>query len=250
MAIHSNASTEEVVGGVKLYTGLTNMNVIMINPTMEELNNNDIKFKQEPEYFVEINSVEYFKLAFWLRNADITVRMEILLTNTFRQSQTGKYQWMNNVGQDTWSEEAPTYEWWKAEGQRKAYSGEDTLIRFIKAWANVASGAEVYFETMSKIVEGSVDEVRALVGALKDNQVRVLLGSKDDKYQQVYMRYFGRVKPQRDDYFVKELNTEYGEFKADYDPTLTYGPYVPVVDTVKPDVEEPETVAEDADWVD
>jgi hypothetical protein len=250
MAIQSNASTDEVVGGVKLYTGLTNMNIIMINPTLKELQDNDIKFKQDPEYFVEINDVEYFKLTFWLKNEDITVRMEVLLNNTFRQSKGGKYQWINNIGQDTWSEESPTYEWWKTEGEHKAYSGEETLIKFMKAWANVASGDEVSFDTIDKIVEGDVLEVQQLVSALKDNQVRVLLGAKEDKYQQIYMRYFGRIKPQRDDYFVKELNTEYGEFKAEYDPTLTYGPYVPMVGTVKPDVEEPETVEEESDWID
>ena len=209
MAIQSNASTDEVVGGMKLYSGLTNMNVVMINPTLEELQSNDIKFKQEPEYFVEINNVEYFKLAFWLRNEDISVRMEVLINDNYRQSKSGKYQWMNHIGQETWSEEAPTYDWWKTEGQRKGYVGEETLISFTKAWANVAQGAQVYFETMDKIVKGDVTEVKALVEALRNNEVRVLLGSKNDKYQSVYMRYFGRVKPQRDDYFVKSLNSEF-----------------------------------------
>ena len=37
MAIQSNASTEEVIGGMKNYSGLTNVNVIAVNPTMEEL---------------------------------------------------------------------------------------------------------------------------------------------------------------------------------------------------------------------
>ena len=254
MAIKSNDSAQEVVGGMKLYSGLTNMSVVMVNPTLEELQSNDINFKQDPEYFVEINGTEYFKLAFWLRNSDLTVRMEILMTDNFRQSKTSKYQWMNNIGQDTWSEEAPDtnekLSWFKPEGQRKAYDGEETLIRFVKAWANVASGDEVYFETMNKIAKGDATEVQALLNALKDNRVRVLLGVKDSKYQQVYMRYFGRVKPQRDDFFVKEINKEFGEFKADYDPTLEYGPYVPMITTVTPDAEKLETVEEEADWVD
>ena len=33
MAIQSNASTEEVIGGIKLYSGLTNVNIIAVNPT-------------------------------------------------------------------------------------------------------------------------------------------------------------------------------------------------------------------------
>ena len=54
--------------------------------------------------------------------------------------------------------------------------------------------------------------------ALKENRVRLLLGVKDDKYQQVYTRFFGREKPKRDDLFVKSLNADYGEFRADFDP--------------------------------
>ena len=34
MAIQSNASTQEVVGGIKTFSGLTNVNVIAVNPTM------------------------------------------------------------------------------------------------------------------------------------------------------------------------------------------------------------------------
>ena len=38
MAIKSNESTQEVVGGgIKLYSGLSNFNVIAVNPTMDEL---------------------------------------------------------------------------------------------------------------------------------------------------------------------------------------------------------------------
>ena len=248
MAIKSNDSAQEVVGGMKLYSGLTNMSVVMVNPTLEELQSNDINFKQDPEYFVEINGTEYFKLAFWLRNSDLTVRMEILMTDNFRQSKTSKYQWMNNIGQDTWSEESPDtnekLSWFKPEGQRKAYDGEETLIRFVKAWANVASGDEVYFETMNKIAKGDATEIQALVAALKDNAVRVLLGVKDGKYQQVYMRYFGRVKPQRDDLFIKALNDDYGSFNADFNADLKWGAHVSTATLVTPD-----TIKEEDDWI-
>ena len=143
MAIQSNASTEEVLGSIKTYSGLTNVNVIAVNPTMAELHAIDIKVKQEPNYTVTIGDETYFKICFWLNNIDGNFKLEILTQNKPRISQTGKNQWINTVGQSTWSEEAPTYDWWKTEGQRKAYTGEETLINFVKAWANVASGDEV-----------------------------------------------------------------------------------------------------------
>ena len=244
MAIQSNASTQEVVGGgIKTYSGLTNVNVIAVNPTMAELHALDINVKSEPNYSITMGDQDYNKVVFWLANADGNFKLEILMQPAHRVSQTGKHQWINNVGQTTWSEDAPTYEWWKPAGSRKAYRGEDTLIDFVKAWANVAQGGDVSFDTMSAIVAGDTAEIKSLVDVLKPNQVRVLIGVKDDKYQQVYTKYFGRIKPQRDDLFVKALNDDYGAFNADFNADLKWGEHTPTVDLITPDAP-----AEDADW--
>ena len=243
MAIKSNASTEEVMGGMRTFSGLTNVNVVAVNPTMAELHEMDIKVKQEPNYTVEFSGEAYNKIVFWLNNSDGNFRLEILMQNKPKVSQTGKHQWMNAIGQSTWSEDSPTYEWWKTEGQRKAYTGEETLINFVKAWANVASGDEVTFDTMPAIANGDVAEIKSLVDALKGNQVRVLIGVKDSKYQQVYTKYFGRIKPQRDDLFIKALNDDYGTFNADFNADLNWGPHVATAKLVTPD-----TIAEEDDW--
>ena len=243
MAIQSNASTQEVVGGIKTFSGLTNVNVIAVNPTMAELHAMDINVKQEPNYDVSFSDQEFKKIAFWLSNDDGNFKLEILVNNTPKQSKTGKFQWLNNVGQSTWADDAPTYEWWKKEGERKAYTGEETLISFVKAWANVASGDEVSFDTIASIVTGDVTEIKSLITALVSNQVRVLVGVKDDKYQQVYTKYFGRVKPQRDDLFVKSLNDDYGSFNADFNADLKWGTHTSTADLISPDAP-----AEDEDW--
>jgi hypothetical protein len=243
MAIQSNASTEEVVGGMKTYSGLTNVKITAVNPTMAELHAMDINVKQEPNYTVEFSGEEYNKIVFWVTNGDGNFKLEILMQNKPRVSQSGKHQWMNNIGQSTWSEESPTYEWWKTEGQRKAYTGEETLINFTKAWANVASGDEVSYDTISAIANGDVKEIRELVKALGTNEVRVLIGVKDDKYQQIYTKYFGRVKPQRDDLFIKALNDDYGSFNADFNADLKWGAHVATASLVTPD-----TINEEDDW--
>ena len=245
MAIKSNASSQEVIGGIKLYSGLTNVNIIAVNPTMTELHALDINVKSEPNYSVTISEEQYSKLTFWLRNDSGNFRLEVLMQDKARISQNGKYQWVNAIGQATWSTEPPTYEWWKTEGQRKAYVGEETLVNFVKAWANVRQGDEVTFETITSIAKGDVAELRQLVGVLKDNQVRVLVGVKDDKYQSVYSKYFGRVKPQRDDLFVKALNDDYGAFNADFNADLTWGIHTPTVSLITPDSN---GVTEDTEW--
>lgn len=249
MAIKSNQSTDEVVGGgIKLYSGLSNFNVIAVNPTLDELHDLGIMLKSEPNYYVEFSGEEYFKLTFWIKNEDLTTRFEILMNNKPRISQSGKHQWLNNAGQSTWSNDAPTYDWWKTEGTRHAFTGEETLVNFVKAWANVANGDDVYFESIDKIVRGDVAEVKALVKVLASNQVRLLIGVKDGKYQSVYTKVFGRIKPQRDDVFVKNLNDDYGAFNAEFDTTLAWGPFSPQLALVTPDAED-DSPAESDDWV-
>ena len=249
MAIKSNDSNVEVAGGgIKLYSGLGNFKVIAVNPTMAELHELGIMVKQDPNYFVELNGAEYFKLTFWIKNDDLTTRFDILMNGSERVSQTGKNQWINAIGQSTWSDGEPEYDWFKKEGLRKALTGEETLINFVKQWANVANGDEAYFDSIAKIVKGDVAEVKALVKLLENNEVRLLIGVKDGKYQTVYTKVFGRVKPQRDDLFVKNLNDDYGTFNAEFDTTLSWGVFTPELAVVTPDADS-DNVSEDEDWV-
>ena len=245
MAIQSNASTEEVSGGGReFYSGLTNVKVVAVNPTMAELHAIDVNVKQEPAYSGSSNDQDWNKVTFWLANADGKFKLDLFLKNNHKQSQNGKFFWLNNLGQSTWSTEPPTYDWWKSEGQRKAYDGERELIEFTKAWANVAAGGSVFYDTMADIVNGNVAEIKNLAAALKDNELRVLIGVKDDKYQGVYTGYFGRVRPQRDDLFVKALNDEYTQFKNhDFNADLKWGKHVATVSLVTPD-----TIDENEDW--
>jgi len=79
MAIQSNASNQEVVGGIKTYSGLTNVRVTAVNPTMAELHAMDINVKSEPNYAVSMPDGEYNKVVFWLANQDGNFKLEILM---------------------------------------------------------------------------------------------------------------------------------------------------------------------------
>ena len=240
MAITSNSSETQVAGGggVKLYVGIAPVNVVAVNPSLSELNAIGVNLKNEPEYRnVDINGEVYNKVVFWVKhyNPEFATKVEFLVQPQPRVSQSGKAQWVNNIGQfafsDTKASEA--YEWFKDEGVRKAFVGEEKLMSFIKAFANVANGDDCYFEGFQKISNGDVSEIRALVNQLQDNKVRVLLGVKDEKYQQVYDKHFGRIKPKRDDLFIKSLNDDYGAFKAEYNKSLLLEEYS--VSLISPD---------------
>ena len=248
MAIESNASTEVVQGGgIQLYSGISNFKVIAVNPTMAELHALDINVKSEPNYALSTSFGDRTKITFWLQNEDITTKLDILISPEVRETKAGgKFQWINSTGQTTWADEnGPNYDWWNAEGQRKAYIGEETLIFFTTAWANVATGGKVSYETMKDIVNGDVREIKGLIAALKDNMVRVLVGVKDDKYQTIYTKYFGRIKPQRDDMFIRMLKDDYGSFNADFNADLKWGEHNPTADGLVT----PDALNEEDDWV-
>ena len=175
--------------------------------------------------------------------------MEILVTPGPRAiSKTGKYQWSNSVGQTAWGATNPadTYDWFKDKDVRKTYSGEDTLIDFIKAWANIPNGGECSLDTIDDIFKGDVKELVQLIATLKDNKVRCLLGVKDGKYQQVYTKCFGRLKPKRNDMFVRALNDDYRQFKAEYNEDLVLQRYSP--DVVSSNESAPKPLSLEENW--
>lgn len=252
MAINANNSNEEVAsgGGIPLYVGIAPMQVVAINPSLAELNAIGINAQVEPQYTdVSIGGDTYNKLTFWIKCLEpaFTTRFDVLVKPEFRLAKSGKQQWCNSVGQFAFADgkASEAYEWFKSDGERQAYVGEETLMSFIKAYANVANGDECAFETIDRIMAGDVAEIKQLVNALSENRVRLLLGVKDGKYQQVYTKHFGRLKPFRKDLFVKELNGDYGAFNAEYNSTLELEKYVPGLITPDP---EPAAEAVDSDW--
>lgn len=229
MAIQSNSSEVQVTGGgIPLYTGIAAVTVVAVNPTLGELASIGVNLRTEPTYDVDMGD-KTGKLTFWLNNDqyNFTTRFDILIGNKHRnESSTGKFQITNKYGQVTWATDpnsAP--DWFKSDGVRRMYPGEETLINFVKAWANIPNDGECAFDTIDDIVNLKVEELKSLITSLKDNKLRVLLGVKDDKYQSVYTRHFGRLKPKRDALFVKALNDSYGEFNAAYNEDLQLQPY-------------------------
>lgn len=256
MAFVSNSSEQEVSSGsVPLYVGIAAVKVEAVNPTLNELNDLGINMKTEPEYLgVSIGGDEYNKVVFWLKHEgpDFFSKLEVLIKPEAKVSQSGKTQWTNNIGQFAYAENkaSEAYEWFKDEGVRKAFVGEEILIDFVKAFANVANGDDCYFETAQNIAKGDVKEVKELVKQLPDNKVRVLLGVKDEKYQQVYTKHFGRLKPKRDDLFVKRLGEDWGAFNAEYNSSLQLEVYSPaLIEADKDSLPESMDTGSGSDWL-
>ena len=254
MAIQSNPSDQAVVSGLKLFTGIGEFKVVAVNPTLEQLHGMNVMLQSEPKYDVEINGDNFKKIVFWLRNEDVTTSCEILVTPGEWVSQSGKVKCYNRIGQDQWLEKGPDGsfdtsncpEWIKEKDTFYAIPrGMDTVTEFVKAWANVENGGEIKLDTVDKVANGDVKELRELVKVLANNSVRALVYVRDEKYQAVYTRHFGRVNPKRNDLFIKEMNKDYGAVKGEY--TIEWQKYEPSeiqADTAAPALEE------SSDWED
>jgi len=251
--IEINDSSKEVLGSIKLWAGITNMEVKAVNPTMAELNVMGINIKTEPNYRITMpGDKEVFKVVFWVANPDLTTKVEFLLENNPKMTKDGnKTQWVNHYGQFIYAEDEAAlsqWEWYKTEGVRPAFPNEERLIGFMKAWANVASGGKVFLESMDKIASGAdLSELKQLVTQLSANRVRVLVGVKDGKYQNVYTHYFGRTQKSGDSYFIKHLNGEYSSFNAEFPGDLQWGQFTPQLSITTADTDT--APAETDDWV-
>ena len=257
MAIKSNDSTTTVMGsGITYYSGISNFKVVAVNPNLEKLHEIGVMYKTEPNYDVNFGGEDFTKLVFWLKNEDLTTSLEILVSSDPKISRNGKPQWINSIGQTSYSDVVPTdnpkLHWWKPEGTHKCVKGEDKLIAFTQAWANVASGDEVTYSSLDKIVKGDVTELNAVAQLLENNEIRLLVGvrqsEKGKNYQKVYDKFFGRISPQRDELFATKLNDEYGSFAAEVATDLQWAPHSPEVTTVQPDPAPALILDEGEDW--
>lgn len=228
MAIGVNDSKKEVIKGGKLYTGIANMQVMMINPTKEQLSAAGFNPTKEPEYSsLNDNGKEKIRLDIYLQNVNLGVRAKVAfwLENEKRQNKDkSKDQWINKYGVSCWSAigTQPSYTWFKMDGARTAYIGEELLVNFIKAWGNVDQEGQAVLDDPEALAKGDLKELVALHEAIKTNEVQCLLGVREGKYQDVYTKYFDRPYRKAFNQWTKQLEGEYSAYDADFQNDLHF----------------------------
>lgn len=247
MAIEFNTSEKEVIAVKKLYTGITNMLIVAVNPSMEEANALGIKLQQEPIYVTEQDGTTSARLEFYLRNPEKNINTKIVywLKDKNRVSKSGKTQFINKYGKTAWAVDAEALganEYFVNEGVRKAYDGEEGLVdTFIRNWVNAEynTAAKKYSTILpdtAKFFKGDFSELKNILKAIPHNGVRVLLGVKDGKYQDVYTRHIERTYQKSNNAFIKALNDEYGQFKSEFNADLELTEYTGTIVTPEKDV--------------
>lgn len=239
MNVSTNEGTKEVAGEIKQWTGLCNMKVLAICPTMEQLKKINFAPSKEPVYIGSDNEGRpNMRVDFILRNAQInlTTKLAFFLQPMVRVNLNGdKTQYVNAIGQFTWGTEeglTNTPDWYSKEGVRKAIVGEEKLILFIRNWCNVGREDSCGFSSLEEamsVAKGNVTPLKGLLSAAAANEVKVLLGVKRDGssfYQSVYGKYFGRSYTKGTTMWIKNLEDQYGRFDDDYQGSFVLQEYV------------------------
>jgi hypothetical protein len=190
--------------GFSLWTGLCDFKVVAINPTQEELAdllNVDVEKVKDPEYTgTTENGEAKLRIDVYLRNEEHNITTKVVFWTEDRESisKKGSTQFINEVGTSVWCattpEEASNIDWFTNRAYRVALVGEADLYNFFVAWFNIdprAADSEVVLDTpFSEVVNGNLEELKGLLDVFNQRQVRVLLGVKDGKYQDVYSKVF------------------------------------------------------------
>lgn len=257
MALNGHSGDEQVISQSKLLIGIDKFKVVAINPNMEQLRSIDINAQKESEYLgIDKNGNAFTKIDIWLKG-DVQERpikfTSFVRNETVLYKEKNKEQWINNFGVTATipAGTIPEYDWFKNTGQRKAFVGEDKLIKFLRAWVNAASTDEVFIETWDDIFRGNMKELKEVLSnpKFKDNKVRAMMWvreSNDNKFfQEICPEFFTPA-------YVSSVTGWVRAFKSYIPKGITYSydikEFKPNIPT--PDVDAPaENTATNNDWV-
>lgn len=224
--------TREPSSGKKMYTGFAPIQVVAVNPSSKALaallGIDEDKVK-EPNY----EGDNGMRLDFWYVNhpdfkTDLRGKFSLWVNNDTRTSQAGKKQFIDNFTRTSWAENLAALSETQAsldpsrrmdlKSVREAKGGEETVYSLLKAYGNISPKEKPFvLDSWNSIAKGKGNELVDFFAHFnKANMgVKVLLGIKDDKYQDVCTKVFVNVNSKITDYVAKQVTGEYG-FKSFY----------------------------------
>jgi hypothetical protein len=194
----------------KLYTGLADLSVVSVNPTKEELMTL-LDTENISDAMVEYDNTKEgltgLRIDFWMKNEEFSIltKASFFIADEVRTSQTGKTQFINDIGQTSWAMDSATavsnlakYKGlFRGTGVREAMNGEERLYEFLVNWSGVdqrADDSEVSLDSAWDVLcSGDVSELDRYVKAFAGDKVRALLTVRNEQYQGVYDRVFSKA---------------------------------------------------------
>ena len=174
----------------KVYIGLAKMDVVAINPTLEELRALGVNAQNDPNYLGTTDDGKaQLRLDIWLKheNPDILVPIKFFIQDKLSTSQAGLKEYMNKFGYSSYGDsiediKSKVPDWFDTDTLRQAYVGESRLISFIRNWICVPRNGEATIDDWNKLFQGDVSELRSYVGTTPDNSDKPYAGNTADIY--------------------------------------------------------------------
>jgi len=224
--------TREPSSGKKMYTGFAPIQIVAVNPTSKALaallGIDEDKVK-EPNY----EGDNGMRLDFWYVNhpdfkTDLRGKFSLWVNNDTRTSQAGKKQFIDNYTRTSWALNLADLSDAQASldpsrrmdlrSAREAKGGEETVYSLLKAYGNISPKEKPFvLDSWNSIAKGKANELTDFFAHFNKASmgVKVLLGIKDGKYQDVCTKVFVNVGGKITDYVAKQITGEYG-FKSFY----------------------------------
>jgi hypothetical protein len=250
-----------------LMTGANTASVVAINPTVEQLkviyDKDDVR---EPVYTgTDNNGNPNVRIDVFVEptGTDTTQKFALFVSDAEVVSKdASKKQYTNTHGQFSYFPVPPTGQpvaipenqakFFSNEGLRVALQGEEKLVTFIQAWANLKTGKDgdnVTFDFDKLFAEdfSQLTEVLTACNNGEPNTVGLMFGVRlvpgDDgstkRYQDIYNKMFCRPYDNLAQKFSEQLNDPYGAWDRDYQGSIEYKEYNPTAVNTTEGAEEP-----------
>lgn len=237
---------------IKRYVGVGSVYVRDINPDKTALEKfYDRTIETEPDYLsVNADGIPQIRLDFMVEldsskyktdagePLEMKNRVTFFLRKTPRVSTSGKYQIIDKYGRTAWcteqeleSKQAPVYSTGTVANidmtsARKAYSGEEELIKFLIAYLNIPApqryidgkwvmnppeklkDSEAMLEDIDKYFKGDVSELKNILKLQPNNRLKVCFGIRTGNDGREFQTAYTRM-------FLKNNTTDYGKLGKD-----------------------------------
>lgn len=242
----------------KLYTGVTNLRPVLINPTIADLKQIGIEAESTRQYTnLELGGKMWSKVVIFLEGIGlegdkILTNVEFLVSNRVRKSQAGdKTQFASKAGVFSWGTDPSTLpEWFKAKGAvRPAYEGEEDLLNFFIALGNLdtySPDAEAGFADWSKIASGDVSELKEYIFGSETFMKKDALGNptvtrdilclcyvQKDKYMRVFTKGFDPMESVKPTRIIKALDGLLKPLESLESKNINFKKYEPSLDLAR-----------------
>lgn len=206
----------------KHYAGLAIAKLVAVNPTATELakfRNNEVG--KEPVYIGEdTNGVKRIQIDLWFQttpslndNIDTLIKATYFISNEANVgSKSGKIQAIDKYGTIIWmmpeeyeAKTKPNYVKgvFDMDSMRKTFKGEEDLTKAIRVLLNIPLYSFVKpdgniklndnpenclcrLDDIEKYFNGNVEEIKSLAKMAANNEVKLAVGIKDNKYETVF----------------------------------------------------------------